>query len=101
MACKPRKKSCAFLKKYCERLSKNEIDFCFKCEKFPCVHLQKLDKGYQEKYGISVIENLLFIKQQGIDMFLKQQEKRYTCPDCGKNICVHTKMCYHCNKVRE
>jgi len=94
--CRNRNKNCAFIKKQCEKLSKKEIDYCFECEIFPCKNLEKLDKRYQEKYDMSMIENLKLIKKNGIDLFLKQQEEKYRCPECSGIICVHDKKCYNC-----
>jgi hypothetical protein len=99
--CRPRDKSCAFLKKHCEKLTKKKVEYCYECDEFPCDHLQKLDKDYQEKYGISVVENLICIKEWGVDAFLKQQEKRYSCPVCGHYICVHTRICYSCQETQK
>lgn len=96
IGCRERDKSCAFLKKYCEKLTKNEIDFCFECDDFPCEHLEKLDALYRKKYNMSMIENLVFIKEKGINEFLRQQRETYTCPQCGNILCVHTRTCYHC-----
>ena len=94
--CRIRDKNCAFIKKQCENLSKKEVEYCFECEDFPCENLEKLDKRYQEKYDMSMIKNLEFIKENGINLFLKQQEEKYKCPNCGGVICVHNKKCYNC-----
>jgi len=96
IGCKPREKSCAFLKKYCKKLQKNEVNYCYECSDFPCEQLQKLDKGYRERYVMSMIGNLEYIRDNGMDDFLKQQEKKYRCPDCGGVICVHNEICYSC-----
>ena len=94
--CRIRDKNCAFIKKQCEKLSKKEVEYCFECEDFPCENLEKLDKCYQEKYDMSMIKNLEFIKENGINLFLKQQGEKYKCPNCGGVICVHNKKCYNC-----
>jgi len=95
-SCRDRNKNCAFIKKQCEKLSKKEIDYCFECKDFPCENLEKLDKRYREKYDMSMIENLEFIKENGIKLFLRQQEEKYKCPECGGVICVHNNKCYNC-----
>jgi catechol 2,3-dioxygenase-like lactoylglutathione lyase family enzyme len=100
IGCKPRDKSCAFLKKYCNKLTKKEVDFCYECSDFPCVHLEKLDTMYQKRYDMSMIENLKYIRDFGIEKFLKQQQKRYLCEKCGGVICVHNGICYSCEKSK-
>ncbi len=72
IGCKPRDKSCAFLKKYCKKLTKKEVDYCYECSDFPCFHLEKIDKGYRERYNMSMIENLEYIRDNGMDKFLRK-----------------------------
>lgn len=98
IGCKPRDKSCAFLKKYCKKLTKKEINYCYECTDFPCTHLEKIDEVYRERYNMSMIENLEHIRDNGIDKFLKKQEEKYKCSECGGVICVHNGKCYSCGK---
>ena len=99
--CRLRGKNCAFLKKECEKLSNEEIEYCFECEDFPCENLEKLDIRYREKYGMSMIKNLEFIRKNGIESFLKKQEEEYRCPECGNTVCVHTDICYNCENLEK
>jgi hypothetical protein len=94
--CRPRDKSCAFVKKGCENLTKKKIEFCYECNDFPCEKLEKLDKRYREKYDMSMIENLKYIEKNGIDNFIENEMNRWKCPKCGELICVHDKRCYYC-----
>ena len=97
IGCRARDKSCAFVKKGCELLTKKEVEYCYGCSIFPCEKLKKLDKRYKERYDMSMIENLKFIKKHGMKKFLTEQRKKYKCPDCGGVICVHDKKCYSCD----
>ena len=81
--------------KNCEDVQKGKVKFCFECEK-PCARLKQLDKRYRTKYDMSMLENLAFIKNNGIDAFIVQQTEKYKCPKCGGVICVHRKKCYDC-----
>ena len=87
---------CAFIKKHCDSLANERIDYCFECAGFPCEKLETLDKRYMDKYGMSVIENLRYIQTNGIKQFLKNEEERWKCPTCNGVICVHNKTCYTC-----
>jgi len=79
--------------KYPIKLCKNlQGDFCFNCSNFPCPRLKRLDKRYKEKYGMSEIENLLFIKEKGICEFVKQEKKKWVNQD--GTFCVHNKTRY-------
>jgi hypothetical protein len=96
IGCRPRNKNCAFVKKKCELLSNDKVEFYFVCSDFPCEQLQKLDRRYTKKYNIIMIANLIFIRKHGMEDFLKQQKVKYSCPECGETICVHNGVCYNC-----
>jgi hypothetical protein len=62
------------------------------CANFPCVRLKNLDKRYRTKYGMSEIKNLMFIKSNGINKFVKKERKSH---QAIKGIlCVHDKKYY-------
>jgi hypothetical protein len=67
-------------------------EYCIDCDKFPCERLKRLDKRYQEKYGMSEIKNLKDIKEKGMESFLVQEEKKWVSPDGV--FCVHDKKQY-------
>lgn len=97
--CKPKDKSCAHLKQYCEKLTKKEVSYCYECSDFPCKYIKRLDTKYRQRFDYSTIENLKYIKKNGMKKFLKKQEEKFTCPNCLGTICVHTKRCYSCDPV--
>jgi hypothetical protein len=99
VGCKPSGKSCAHLKKFCEKLTRNEVEYCYQCSDFPCEQLQKLDGKYRERFGMSMIDNLEYIRENGMEKFLQQQDERYRCSKCGGVICVHNGKCYYCSTV--
>jgi predicted enzyme related to lactoylglutathione lyase len=82
-------------------LATKRIDYCFECSSFPCNKLERLDKHYREKYGMSMIENLRQIQTYGVKQFLKSEQERWECPACGGIICVHNKTCYTCKGQEE
>jgi len=97
IGCNPSGKSCAHLKKYCKKLTKKEIEYCYQCNDFPCKQLQRLDDIYRQRFDMSMIDNLEYIKQNGMKQFLQKQKEKYTCPKCGGVICVHNSKCYYCD----
>jgi hypothetical protein len=94
--CIPRNKKCAFLKKRCELLINGNIRFCYECEKFPCDNLERIDKRYQLLYRMSMIENLKFIKENGIEKFIVKENQKWKCPECGGTISCHNGICFEC-----
>ena len=97
--CRISGKICAFVKKRCSKALKEEVTYCFECEDFPCEIIEKLDKTYIERYKMSTINNLKFIKEKGMEKFLESEEKKYKCDECGGVIYVHTGKCYECGSV--
>jgi hypothetical protein len=95
--CRPRGKKCAYIKAQCRRLAKHEIEFCFQCDDFPCPHLQTLDARYRARFATSFIQNLKIIRDAGIEAFLRSEEARWRCPQCGGTVSIHDKLCYDCS----
>lgn len=87
-------RSCAIVN--CELLAGSKSGFCFECEKYPCTRLKKLDLRYRNRYGMSMIDNLEFIKESGLENFLKNEEQRWACNVCGSGLCVHRSYCLNC-----
>jgi hypothetical protein len=80
----------------CELLSKTESKFCYDCKKYPCRRLKQLDLRYRTKYHMSMIENLEFIKNSGLNRFLEKENSRWICSACGAVRCVHREFCLFC-----
>lgn len=98
--CRKTNKKCAFLKKKCFLLLNNKIKYCFQCNDFPCARLQHLDKRYRTYYRMSMVDNLKFIKRNGISKFLKKEERKWKCKKCGELICCHNGLCFKCDLVK-
>ena len=81
----------------CELIENGLVRFCFECERFPCIHLKRLDRRHRTKYHMSMIENLIYIKEYGIDKFLEEQDKKWNCPECNDVICCHNGLCLNCS----
>jgi predicted RNA-binding Zn-ribbon protein involved in translation (DUF1610 family) len=62
----------------------------------PCKQLNKIDKLYSARYGMSMVENQKMIKEKGMDEFLKSQAEKFRCPNCGDVVSVHDGKCYAC-----
>ena len=94
--CRPRDKQCAFLKKRCNLLLNNEVKYCSECSQFPCPSLHRIDQRYRSNYRMSMIQNLEFITQHGIEQFLEREAVKWQCPNCGDVICCHNGVCFNC-----
>jgi hypothetical protein len=94
--CRPRSKNCAFLKKRCNLLMYGRVQYCYECAEFPCRHLQHIDKRYRALFRMSMIENLEYIKRDGILKFLEKEAGKWRCPECGGVVCCHNGICFSC-----
>ncbi len=72
--------------KNCVIFQLSKAKYCFECEKFPCDNLKHLDKRYRTKYNMSMVKNLENIKTFGIRTFLRTENKKWTCSECGGTI---------------
>lgn len=95
--CRPRGKNCTFMAQHCKRLRKGTVRYCYLCPAFPCKRLKDLDKRYSTKYGMSMIDNLRYIKEHGIEAFLLKEQDKWKCPSCGATICCHSHSCLSCD----
>lgn len=73
---------------------------CFDCDDYPCKRILRLERNYNKRYGVSLIENCRSIQELGRDNFFEQQREKYRCPDCGGIISLHDKVCSECRKAR-
>jgi hypothetical protein len=98
--CRPRDKQCSFIKKRCQLVMSGELEYCYECSKFPCANLVRLDKRYNENFHMGMIENLNFIKENGVEEFLEKEKEKWRCPECGGVICCHNGICYSCELAK-
>lgn len=72
------------------------LTYCFECVFFPCQLIKNLEKSYNQRYSASLVQNSLFVRENGLVAFMEQQLKRYTCPSCGGVISLHDRECSEC-----
>ncbi len=87
--------------KSCPEKEGNEKLLCGHCVKFPCRRIKDLDKRYILKYGESPIQNLSWIRENGMPGFVRTEEEKWRCSNCGEMLCVHRESCLHCGSVNE
>jgi len=94
-----KRKTCNECKiKNCDLLAETSTKTCYECRIFPCERIKHIDKRYRLKYRASLIQNLVTIKDFGIEKFLELEVKKWKCPNCGSTLSVHRDKCLFCNK---
>ena len=73
--CRVRNKGCRV--RNCSHWKVHKYRFCYLCGRFPCSRINHLEKRYQERYNMSFIEHLEFIKKNGIQKFLTREKKKW------------------------
>jgi len=87
--------------KNCNYLDETYSKFCYECVNYPCTRLKQMDKRYIANFRYSLIENLNYIRDNGIIDFLKLDKKRWVCCFCGGTISVHTGYCFKCSESKK
>jgi hypothetical protein len=95
--CRTRPRICAWLKKRCDLLLNDKVEFCYECKNFPCDKLEHIDRRYRTHFKTSFLENLETIKKDGIEKLLKNQRKKWRCSGCEGMICCHNGLCFQCD----
>jgi hypothetical protein len=72
--------------------------YCFQCDEYPCKRVRHIDKRYRTKYHMSMLENLDYIKEHGINEFVRNEKERWACSSCGGMICCHKGHCVECGE---
>ena len=73
----------------------HKVEFCFECKEFPCEELHKMVKDPYPHHH-SAIKELLRMKEVGVDKWLEEQEKRWSCEECGEPFSWYWKNCLKC-----
>jgi hypothetical protein len=70
------------------------VNNCFDCQLFPCKTL--VDFSRTRPHRQLGLRNLVQVKSGNIEGWLRQQEKRWSCPSCGKKLHWYAENCPKC-----
>jgi len=84
--------------------AEKHVNWCFECEEFPCQRLKDFT-GIHIINGIShhehVIDDLQYMKQHGIEEWIKIKDKASRCTGCGEVLYWFDHKCPVCNGLVE
>lgn len=85
----------------CERRGELADWFCDRCQQYPCEDVMEKQTRYTSAYPVreSPMDNLRYIRENGMEQFLALERERWRCKDCGGTICVHDGICSKCGKA--
>ncbi len=71
---------------------------CSECETFPCERITGFNNDGMAHHS-EVLENIRRQKEIGVDAWIKEQDKRWRCPQCGRNMDWYSSQCSGCGKT--
>ena len=81
-----------------------KVTWCFECDDFPCQRLRDFTKVHIVDgipHHAHVIDDLQYMKEHGVEQWVKEQEKAGRCPQCGRRLYWFVRECPGCHtKVR-
>lgn len=79
----------------------HRVTWCWQCETFPCQRLEQFSKEHIVNgicHHAHIIEDLQFMKEHGVEMWVTQQVQQHTCPSCNHLIVWFEQSCPNCKK---
>jgi hypothetical protein len=78
------------------------VEFCVECGEFPCqiygFLMSAADNIPCLKHLRAIVMNQEFIREKGVEPWLKSQKAKWECPDCGAPFAWYTKQCARCGR---
>ena len=69
------------------------IEGCHDCEDFPCAHINDFPMAVGKKV---ILRSVAFRKAWGTAEWIRQEEERYVCPQCGNKVFRGVTRCNQC-----
>lgn len=73
------------------------LEFCSRCNDFPCEKITSF-KNDKAPHHSPIFKNLTEIEKMGIQAWLRQEEKRWSCSSCGTRFTWYNEACGECGE---
>ncbi len=75
------------------------VEFCFECASYPCSIYKEGKKVIKQLPHLkATIVNQKYIKENGVEQWLDDQEAKWSCPHCGAGFAWYTQQCKKCSE---
>jgi predicted RNA-binding Zn-ribbon protein involved in translation (DUF1610 family) len=74
---------------------KTGVTRCSDCPDFPCALVNDFNND-GVRHHAEVIDNLYHIRELGAEVWLKEQQDRWSCPQCGTSMDWYARTCFQC-----
>lgn len=71
------------------------VDFCVECDDYPCGTFTAFQRDRFPHHTLAEA-NLKVIADRGVDAWLEEQKKRWSCPSCGEPYTWYEEECAKC-----
>jgi predicted RNA-binding Zn-ribbon protein involved in translation (DUF1610 family) len=73
----------------------NEKGFsgCHECDEFPCDHIESFSMAVGKKV---ILRSVPYRREHGTEKWIRDEEARYVCPDCGNIVFRGVMKCNKC-----
>jgi len=71
------------------------LDFCVECDDYPCGSVTAFQRDRFPHHTL-IAANLAAIRDRGVDAWLAEQKKRWSCPACGAPSTWYEEECRSC-----
>lgn len=72
------------------------IQGCHQCSEFPCPLVESFPMPAGKKV---ILRTIPYWKEHGTEVFVRDEEARYVCPDCGNRLFRGARRCNRCKKA--
>ena len=80
--------------------NKQNVTRCSDCEELPCYRITKLINMGGYPHRKEYLPNLKKIREMGVQEWVKYEEKRWRCPQCGLPMSWYDAECAGCGEPR-
>jgi len=74
-------------------VKEKEYDGCHQCNDFPCQYVENFPVVVGKKV---ILRAVPYWREVGIEKFIRDEEARYTCPECGNKVFRGATRCNRC-----
>jgi len=66
---------------------------CYECDEFPCQYIEDFSMSVGKKV---ILRSIPYIKEHGVEKWVRDEEARYFCPECGNKVFRGAVKCNQC-----
>jgi hypothetical protein len=73
----------------------HQVASCKDCRRFPCESLIAFSEDSSPHHH-TAIDNILRMKELGVEKWIEEQEQRWACKNCGHSFRWYSELCAYC-----